>query len=188
MSLDDRIVSYYYAWSSVPIDTILFDLWKAASTHNDASSLVLINIVFWQMWRRVKHNNSVVVVVDLVVLYPAEPTLYHKDTLTSWRVYPVIVYDCVTWIVSSKSYVSFVVCEDIILLYVSTGSLNQKNALSKIRTDLVPHDRNMSSFHTLYSCSSIVRYWNVLINHSIVFPSCTHYSIFFVLFDDIKFN
>ena len=67
----------------------------------------------------VKQYDAVTVVVDVVVLYPAEPGFDSKDPLRARLVDQIIQDHSVCGVVSTVGYVCFVVLENIVLLYVS---------------------------------------------------------------------
>ncbi len=150
--------------------------------------MVFIDVVLKQLGRGVEHDDTIIVVINLIVNDPTVPTLDHEYPLTSGGVYSIVVDDCVTGAVSSKSYIRLVIQVDLILFDVGACTLNQQNPLSEIRADLVLDNRDMSTFDTLDSSSSVVPYDGVLVYLGVVLSSGTYDPIFLVLFNGIEFD
>ncbi len=81
--MPNTFISDDNASSRVTIDTIAFYLWKTATTNKHATPLIFIDIIFCEMWTTIKHNNSIIIVIDLIVLDPTEATFNDEDTFTS---------------------------------------------------------------------------------------------------------
>ena len=92
----------------------------------------------------VEDYDAVGIVVDVVVLDPAESGLDGKDTLWTRLVNQVVQDNCVSRIVSTVSNVSFVVLKNVIFLDVARGSVNKENTLAKIAENLVIQNFDLS--------------------------------------------
>jgi len=60
---------------------VLLNLGKTRSTHNDATPLVFVDLIIRDVVGAVEDYDAVRIVVDVVVLDPAESGLDGKDTL-----------------------------------------------------------------------------------------------------------
>ena len=69
----------------------------------------------------VEHDDAVTVVVDVVVLDPAEASFYTEDAFAPRLVDQVVEDHRVSRVGSSVSYVGLVVPIDLVLLYVRTS-------------------------------------------------------------------
>lgn len=133
-------------------------------------------------WTWIKHNNPIVVVVYFILLYPRIPILNCKYAFTSSWMNFVFKDNSVSWVISSKSNICFVIGTYFISFNMSTSTFYQKDALTKVAVDLVIHNRNGGSFHNFDTCSLLVCNVVVLFNSSKVEVASTQNSILLVSF------
>lgn len=76
------VVAHCYARLVVSEDLVLFYLWEGGARADDARPLVLMDLVVAHVRARVEHYDTVTVVVDVIVLDPAEAAFYTEDSLT----------------------------------------------------------------------------------------------------------
>ena len=119
------VVAHCYARLVVAEDLVLFYLGEGGARADDARPLVLMNLVVTHVRARVKHYDTVTIIVDVIVLYPAEPTLYAKDTLTPRLVDQVVQDHSVSRVGPSVGYIRFIVPVNLILLDVRTPRVHQ---------------------------------------------------------------
>lgn len=62
---------------------ILFNLGKTGSRHDDAAPLVFMNLIIWNVIGAVENDDAITVIIDVVVLDPAETSLDGEDSLTA---------------------------------------------------------------------------------------------------------
>ena len=127
-----------------------------------SSSLVFHDIVLTDVCCGVKHHNSIVVVVDLVLHDPSVACFKSKDAFTTSFSYFVVQYDRVTRVVSTKSNVCFVVFHDLILFNVSKARLNKKNSLAIVGLNVVVANCGRSKISALYTCNFVLLYGQIL--------------------------
>jgi hypothetical protein len=131
------IVSYCDSDLIVTINLILLDLWEAGSRANNTTSLILVNLVIWNMVAAIEHNDAVTVIINVVVLNPCKTCFYTENALRSRLVDEVIQNHSVCRVETTKCYVGLVVLVDVILLNISTRSIYNKNTLTIIAENLV---------------------------------------------------
>jgi hypothetical protein len=119
------VISYDNTTSTITINVIFLYFRKTTTTDNDSWSLIFIYLVFWYVWRTIKHYDSIIIIIDLVVLYPTKSTFNYKNTFTSWWIYFIILNDCIRREISTKSDICFIISVNLILFNVSTSSFNQ---------------------------------------------------------------
>lgn len=110
--------------SGVAEYAVALDLREAAATYQYPTSLVLIDVILSHMWTAVKHNNSIIVVIDLVVLYPAEATLNNEYAFTPGWIYFIVCYYSFWRAISSQGYVCLEIGIDLIKFYVGICTLH----------------------------------------------------------------
>lgn len=135
--LDLRVVAHRQSRRVVSVNLIPGYLREAAPAGDDARSLVLVDLVVRDQVATVEQNDAVAVVVDHVVLDPAEAGLNAKDALASRLIDQVVQDDRVRRVVAAISDVRLVVLEDLILLDVARGRVHEQNTLAVVREDQV---------------------------------------------------
>ena len=81
LRLDFAIVAHRDTGLVVAEDAILSYLWEAVTAANDAGALVLVDLVVRNVIAAVEQYYTVAIVVNNVVLDPAEAGLYAEDSL-----------------------------------------------------------------------------------------------------------
>lgn len=181
------IVSHNYSTGDVAEDTILYYLRETAACHNYAASAILIDYIFIYLRRAIEHGYSVVVVVDTVPFNPAEAAFDHKYALSSAFVNIVVIYHGVIGTFTTKGYISFKVCVNLVLFYVTTCTLDQEYTLCKISKDFILNDYDGSLLQSLDACFSIWGDWWFLYSSKVV-SSSAYDSIVFIHFNVVKFD
>ena len=115
---DAAVVAHGYACLVVSKDLVLFYLWERGARADDTRSLVFVNLIVAHVRTRVEHDYAVTVVVDVIVLDPAEASFYAEDTFTPGLVDQIVQYHSVSRVGPSVSYVGLVVAVDLVLLHV----------------------------------------------------------------------
>ena len=72
----------------------------------------------------IKHNDAVTVIIYVVVLDPCKTSFYTENALRSRLVDEVIQDDSVCRVETTKCYICLIVLVDVILLNISTRSIN----------------------------------------------------------------
>ena len=121
LNQDFTIVSNCNSCLIVSINLVLIYLRKAWATANNTTSLVLVYLVVWDVSAAVEENDSVTVVIDLVVLDPAEPCFDAEDALGPRLIDKIIQDHRVSWVIASICNVCFIVLKYFILLDVATS-------------------------------------------------------------------
>jgi len=167
------MVSHNYPTWCVSKYTIFLDLWKTTSTSYNSCSLIFIYIILTDMWRTIKHDDSIIVVIYLIILNPGKTTLYNEYAFSSGGVNFVVIYYCVWWIITSKCDVCFEIYIYFVLFYMSWSWFNKQYTLAKIRANLIFDDCNWGTFNSFNPCPSIIRYWLILFNPCKIILSST---------------
>ena len=101
--------------------------------------------------RRIKHDDTISIVNDVVSDDPGKATLYNKDSLGSTLAYLVSDHNGVRTSRSTESQIRFVVLWDLIAFNVRVGRLNEQYALPEVQHDRVIDDRERSAVDRLDS-------------------------------------
>jgi len=96
-----------------------------------------VDLVVADVDAAVVHYYSVLVVVNLVELYPAETPFDAENALRPGLEYLVRQNHCVSGVGAPVGDVSFVVLINPVLLDVGTGRVHQQNALAVVAKNLV---------------------------------------------------
>ena len=136
-SIHPAIISYHYASLIVAKDLILLYLGKAWTCTYYSGSLVLMYLIIADMYTAVKHYYAIGIIIDVIVLDPAEPSFYTEDAFTSWLVYQVVQYYSVSWVMASICNVCLVVLIYVVFLNVGACWVHQQYTLSIIAKDLI---------------------------------------------------
>lgn len=96
-----------------------------------------MDLIIGDMVGAIKNDDSIRVVINVIVLDPREPGLDRKDALGTRLVDQVVQDHCVCWVVTTIGNVCFVVLENVVFLDVTRSCVDQKNTLAKIAENLV---------------------------------------------------
>lgn len=80
-----------------------------------------MDLIIAHVRTRVEHDYTVTVVVDVVVLDPAEASFYTEDTFAPGLVDQIVEDHRVSRVGSSVSYVGLVVPVDLVLLHIGAS-------------------------------------------------------------------
>jgi len=89
------VISDNYASCGVTENAVSFNSRKRTATKDHSCSLIFIDVVFCNMYYAIVHNDPIIIVINLVVLYPTVTTLNDKYAFTSGGVYFVREYNSV---------------------------------------------------------------------------------------------
>ena len=116
---DLRVVTDWHTCLVITIDLIPGDLREAAPTGDDAGPLILVNLVVGDEVATVEENDAIAVVLDHIMLDPAEASLNAKDALAAWLVNEVVQNHRICRVVAAISDVCFVVLEHLVFLNIA---------------------------------------------------------------------
>lgn len=131
------VVSHGHSCLIVSKNLILLNLRETGAWHDDTTTLVLMNLIVWNVIWAVKDDDAITIIIDVVMLDPTEAGLDGEDALWTRLVNQVIQDHCVCGIVAAVSNICLVILKDVILFYVSRCCVNQKNTLTEIAKYLV---------------------------------------------------
>ena len=131
------VVSHGHSCLIVSKNLILLNLRETGAWHDDTTTLVLMNLIVWNVIWAVKDDDAITIIIDVVMLDPTEAGLDGEDALWTRLVNQVIQDHGVCGIVAAVSNICLVILKDVILFYVSRCCVNQKNTLTKIAEYLV---------------------------------------------------
>jgi len=103
----------------ITIDLIPGNLREAAPTGNDAGPLILIDLIVRDEIAAVEEDDAIAVVLDHIMLDPAEPSLNAKDALATRLVNKVVQNHRIRRVVAAISDVCFIVLEHFVLLNIA---------------------------------------------------------------------
>jgi len=89
------VVSDCYSCLIITKYLILLNLREGRARTDDARPLILMDLIVTYMGAAVKQYNSITVVVDVVMLYPAEPSLDAEYAFGSRLINQIVQNDCV---------------------------------------------------------------------------------------------
>ena len=103
----------------IAIDLIPGNLREATPTGNNAGPLILIDLIVRDEIAAVEKDDAIAVVLDHIVLDPAEARFNAEDALASRLVNEVVQNHRICRVVAAISDVCFVVLEYLILLNIA---------------------------------------------------------------------
>ena len=76
-----RVVANRHSCLVISENLVLLDLRETRSTHYDTTPLILMDLIIGDMVGAIKNDDSIRVVINVIVLDPREPGLDRKDAL-----------------------------------------------------------------------------------------------------------
>lgn len=131
------VIPYRDACLMVAEYSVLRYLREAIPADNNATSLILVDFIVGNEVATVEENDAVTVVVNHIVLDPAEARLDAEDSLRTRLVDQVVKDHRVSRVVSAVGYVGFVVLEYLVLLNICRCGVDEQNSLPIVRADTV---------------------------------------------------
>ena len=78
------VIPYSYSSLIITKDFVLLNLWETWASADDATPLILMNFIIRDIVTAIKQDDTITVIVDVIVLDPAEPSLNTENALLPW--------------------------------------------------------------------------------------------------------
>lgn len=182
------IISDCHSCLIISENLIFFNFRKTASGTNYAWSLIFTYLIIWNVIAWIKYDNSITVIVYIIMFYPTETTFNGKNSLGSRLENTIIQNQCVSWKISTICYVSLVITENFVFFYQSRGCVNKENSLTEITEYVIIYNFNLSRITSLHSRFTVVANMMIFFNSCKIFFTFTANSIFKIFFDIVISN
>jgi len=74
------IISHHNAGLVISENLILLNLGKTWSRANYSCTLILVDLIIWNVIAAIKHNDSVTVIIDIIMLNPTKTSFDAEDS------------------------------------------------------------------------------------------------------------
>ena len=162
---------------------IFFDFRKTGPWTNYTWSLVFTYLIIWNVITGVEDDNTITIIVYVIMFYPTETALYGENTFRSWLENPVIQDQSVSWIISTVCYIGLVISENFVFFDQGWGRINKKNTLAKITEYIVIYNFDLGRVTCLDTWFSIVANVMIFFDSCEIFFTFAVNSIFKIFFD-----
>ena len=162
----------------VPEDLILLYLRKGWPRTNDAWSLVLSYLIIANVYTGVVQNDSITIIVNVVVFYPRVTPFDAEDPFAPRFIDEIVQNHCVSWPMSTVCYVCFVVLIYFILFDVGCSCVLNQNALPVVLENTIVQNLRLGVVNDSDPCLSIVRNVVVFVDSRKVFFALYYNPIF----------
>ena len=108
------IVSHCHSCLIISENLIFFNFRKTTSGTNYAWSLVFTYLIIWNVVTGIENDDTVAVIIYVIMLYPTETAFYGKNSFRSRLENTIVQNQSVGWIISTVCYIRFVITENFV--------------------------------------------------------------------------
>jgi len=177
------IVSDRHSSLIISENLIFFNFRKTASGTNYAWSLVFTYLIIWNVITRVENDDTITVIVYVIMFYPTKPTFYRKNPFRSRLENSIVQNQGVGWIISTVCYVGLIISINFVFFYQGWGCVYKENSLTEITEYVIIYNFDLGWITGLHSRFSIVANMMIFFNTSKIFFTFAANSIFKIFFN-----
>ena len=177
------VVSHCHSCLIISENLIFFNFRKTGPWTNYTWSLIFTYLIIWNVVTGVEDDNTITIIVYVIMLYPTETTLYGENTFGSWLENPIIQNQSVCWVISTVCYIGLVISENFVFLDQGWCRINKKDSLSKITEYIVIYNFDLGRVTCLDTWFSIVANVMIFFDSCEIFFTFAVNSVFKIFFD-----